>query len=259
MSEPGRPTARISIFAAALLFVLAAAFTSFSPESAYAHKDHNKPKPKVEAVKVEEAKAAPVPTHESAEKLDWSSVQDSIAEQGSSTEPEHDLRQESPQESPHDSPHDHAVDHGDHAESSTSPLEWLGRFHPPLTHFPIALIVAAALAEFLFMRRPSALFEHATRYCVWLGTGGALLAALLGWFYAGFHLVDEEWVMTTHRWFGTGTALWSALIFVLCERAYAGRAPRQPFRLALFAGAGLVSVTGFFGGALLYGLDHFTS
>ena len=63
--------------------------------------------------------------------------------------------------------------------------------------------------------------------------------------------------MTTHRWLGTVTALFAALIFVLCERAVSGAASRRPFRVALFVGAGLVSATGFFGGALIYGIDHY--
>ena len=86
---------------------------------------------------------------------------------------------------------------------------------------------------------------------------GALLAAVLGWFFGGIRIVDDEWVMTAHRWFGTGTALWAALLLLLCERAYSGAESRRSFRLALFVGAALVGVTGFLGGSLVYGLDHF--
>lgn len=138
------------------------------------------------------------------------------------------------------------------------PLAWLGKFHPPLTHYPIALLTAAALAELLLIRTKNVLFEHAVRFSVWLGASAALLAATLGWFFGGFHLVDDEWVMTAHRWSGSATGFLGAGLLVLCERASREAASRSFFRVALFAGAVLVGVTGFLGGALLYGLDHYT-
>ena len=109
----------------------------------------------------------------------------------------------------------------------------------------------------MYWRLGRPLFEHAVRYCVWLGAGGAFAAAALGWLFAGFVLVDDEWVMTAHRWWGTGTAAWAVLILASCERTYCQHSARGVFRFALFAGALLVCVTGFFGGSLLYGLDHF--
>ena len=51
------------------------------------------------------------------------------------------------------------------------PLAWLGKFHPPLTHFPIALLIAATAWELLFIRSGRALFEHAVRCSVWFGGG----------------------------------------------------------------------------------------
>jgi uncharacterized membrane protein len=239
---------KLSTSVVTFLFLWVVLFIGVGAESASAHKDHDKP----HAKKVEEPKApaaikAPALSQEPVEVIDWSSVpiEDSDSAEGVESDDSYE------------------EDHEDEASNVPAPLAWLGRFHPPLTHFPIALLVAAAIAEALFIRRPMALFEDAARFCVWIGTGGALAAALLGWFYAGFHIVDDEWVMTTHRWFGTGTALWSILVFVLCERVFGGAeintASRKHFRIALFVGAGLVSVTGFFGGALLYGIDHYTS
>jgi uncharacterized membrane protein len=137
------------------------------------------------------------------------------------------------------------------------PLAWLGKFHPPLTHFPIALLTAAALAELIRMRRPSVLLHHAVRFCVGLGAGGALAAAVLGWLFAGFRVADDEWVMTAHRWVGSATALSAVIVFVLCERSYAAGKPSGAFRMALFAEAILVATTGFLGGSLIYGLDHY--
>jgi len=142
-------------------------------------------------------------------------------------------------------------------EGVPRPAAWLGKFHPPATHFPVALLASAAFAELLLLRAPGQLPYHAVRFCVWVGGAGAVVTALLGWFFAGFRFVDDEWVMTAHRWFGTGTALWAVLTLFLCERAYRGARSRRLFRVALFGGAALVTATGFLGGSLVYGLDHY--
>ena len=141
-------------------------------------------------------------------------------------------------------------------EGVPRPLAWLGKFHPPAVNFPIAMLTAAALSELLLIRTGRELFFQATRFSVWVGSLGAVAAAILGWFFAGFRLTDDEWLMTTHRWLGTSTFAWALLVLFLCERAYR-RAERRAFRLALFAGAALVTTTGFFGGALVYGIDHY--
>ncbi len=137
------------------------------------------------------------------------------------------------------------------------PLAWLGKFHPPVTHFPIALLTAAALAELLAFRRRDPLFAHAARFCVFLGGLGAVGAAVLGWFFGGFTLDDDEWVMTAHRVAGTLTALAAAAALVLSERFHRGRSTRGAYLAALFTAAALVGLAGFFGGALVYGLDHY--
>jgi uncharacterized membrane protein len=136
-------------------------------------------------------------------------------------------------------------------------LAWIGRFHPPLVHFPIALLSAAALAELLFAATRRTFFDAAVRFCVWGGALGALSAALLGWLFGGFRIVDEDWVMTSHRWLGTATATWAALMLAMCERVYRRAVPRRGFRLALFTGSALVGVEGFLGGSLVYGIDHY--
>jgi len=137
-------------------------------------------------------------------------------------------------------------------------IAWLGKFHPPAVNFPIAMISGAALAELLLIRTGKPLFGYAGRFCLWVGALGAVGAGVLGWFFAGFHLVDESWNMTTHRWLGTTTAAWSVVILVVGERMVRrADARRTTYRTVLFIGATLVGVTGFFGGSLIYGLTHY--
>ena len=87
---------------------------------------------------------------------------------------------------------------------------------------------------------------------------GAVLAAVLGWFFGGFHFVDGSWLLTSHRWVGTTAAAWSVLVLFFGERAVQTQAgSRKGYRVVLFLGAGLVGAAGFLGGSLIYGLAHY--
>ena len=138
-------------------------------------------------------------------------------------------------------------------------VEWLGRFHPPTAHFPVALLIAGALAELigLISRRPW--FFDAGRFCVWGGTIGAVVASPLGWFNAGWDLPGDDWVLGTHRWLGTLVFFWAIGTLALGELVHRGGAHRwRPwYRTVLFLGAILVAVTAHFGGILVFGTDYY--
>jgi uncharacterized membrane protein len=135
-------------------------------------------------------------------------------------------------------------------------IAWLGKLHPASVDLPIALLLAGAAAELLLIRTGRALFQHAARFCVWGGSLGAALAAPLGWIFATSYGADQEWILNVHRWLGTATAAFSLVLPLLCERSQR-RGERTAFRLALFPAALLVASTAFFGGALVWGLDHY--
>jgi mono/diheme cytochrome c family protein/uncharacterized membrane protein len=139
-------------------------------------------------------------------------------------------------------------------------VRWLGKFHPAAVHFPIALLTAAALAELLRIVTGKPAFDAISRFCVWFGALTAILAGTLGWFLAGFRPTDASWVMMTHRWLGTSTVVCAVLVLLLSELSRRPERPRtrMGFRVILFVGAALVSATGFFGGALVFGIDHYT-
>jgi mono/diheme cytochrome c family protein/uncharacterized membrane protein len=138
-------------------------------------------------------------------------------------------------------------------------IRWLGKFHPPVVHFPIALLTAAAVAELLRLATGKPAFDAITRFCVWFGTLAAVVAGILGWFLGGFRFTDASWVMMMHRWIGTLTVAIAVLVLVQCElsRSPARQRIGRSFRLTLFVAAGLVSVAGFLGGAVVYGIDHY--
>lgn len=132
---------------------------------------------------------------------------------------------------------------------------WLGSFHAASTHFPIALLVVAVLSEMLGWWTRKETWLTCTRFLLVLGAASAVGTATLGWLnaYAGVSAVYKF-----HQWLGTGTAVWavltagSAVLFECRE----GTPERARMRGALFIGAALVGLTGFLGGAVVYGLDY---
>jgi uncharacterized membrane protein len=140
-------------------------------------------------------------------------------------------------------------------------IRWIGRFHPVSTHFPVALMYVAVIAEAFawWTRRES--WMQTVRFLVVLGAMGGVVTAGLGWINASFtsYVGKSAAILVWHRWLGTGTCVWTILCAVLavmseCEE---GSPERQRFRGALLVGAALVGVSGFLGSALIYGLEHY--
>ena len=140
-------------------------------------------------------------------------------------------------------------------------IRWVGRFHPVSTHFPVALMYVAVLAEAFgwWTRRESWLAT--VRFLVVLAALGSVATAGLGWVNASFtsYVGQSASILLWHRWLGTFTAVWAvgcASLAVIAE-CKEGSPERRRFRGALLVGALLVGVTGFLGSALIYGLDHY--
>ncbi len=136
-------------------------------------------------------------------------------------------------------------------------LGWLGRLHPALVHFPIALLLAAALAELLRMLGGAPWLASAARFCIQIGCAGALVAGATGWFSTEYGTQagrDIGW----HRWLACATIALSIVLLALSELAHrrAGAGPSKRYRLVLFATVVLVGVTGHFGGMLVHGSDY---
>jgi len=134
-----------------------------------------------------------------------------------------------------------------------------GRFHPALVHFPIALLLAALLAEAFAIFHPRRKALHgATRVCLWGAAAGAIAAAATGWLMAG----EQGYAAATvfdHRWLGVGTAIVTSLCLFAFEIARHTR-QKWSFRLMwilLLLAAALVAAAGHTGGELVYGGDWF--
>lgn len=157
---------------------------------------------------------------------------------------------------------DDGHEHHAHAAAERAPrlLTWLGRFHPVLVHFPIALAILAATAEVLFRLRRAAALRAASRVAIVGAAITALPTILLGWFAALAPHPGMDTVLTWHRWLGT--SIGALLIAAACASEARERWPdRSRWRwLAPVLGilsAIVVGVVGHLGGLLVYGLDHY--
>jgi uncharacterized membrane protein/mono/diheme cytochrome c family protein len=137
------------------------------------------------------------------------------------------------------------------------PEQVVGHSHPVLVHFPIALILAALLAELLFLVTRSPGLGGASAFCAVLGCLGAAASCVSGWIFADLEgYRDSHAVMFVHRWGGIAATALSALAVLLLLRARKREGSRLPYLLVLLLCAALVSLVGHYGGVLVYGEEH---
>lgn len=143
-------------------------------------------------------------------------------------------------------------------------LHFIGRFHPVVVHFPIALILTALLAELLAWWTRREMFEDSGRFLTMLSAPAAVVAAALGWanaaFKGGVYTAGLDTVLWQHRWLGTGVAVLIVITAVVSEL---GRRRRHDgmllaYRALLACSALMVGLTGHLGGTLLYGLNYYS-
>ncbi len=138
-------------------------------------------------------------------------------------------------------------------------LLWLGKFHLLLLHFPIALVVAAGVAEAwsIWQRNPRP--SESVRFCLWLVALGAVPTSALGWLYAaaGNGLSSPQLLMA-HRWFGTSAAVWLVITAFCAERDARRGIRSQSVRFLLMFGILITAITAHLGGLLDRGEDFFS-
>lgn len=136
---------------------------------------------------------------------------------------------------------------------STSVMDFLGNLHPALVHFPIALFLAAGLAEFILAMRPASGMEPTVRFLVYTGAAGGLAATMLGWLAGGMRMSDRSETLGFHRWTGTGIAVAGLLAALLLFR---GKDNRLLFRLLLVGIATALVFQGYWGAEMSLGPNH---
>jgi uncharacterized membrane protein len=130
-----------------------------------------------------------------------------------------------------------------------------GRLHPLLVHFPIALLLVAALAEIISLTARLPGWHLVAVANVRAGAAFAVASAAAGWLLASSRVVEVSPTLEWHRWLGlaaTVTAVATAVATVSVDER-----PRRQwrYRIALAGTAALVAAAGHFGAVLVWGAD----
>ena len=130
-------------------------------------------------------------------------------------------------------------------------LDWFGRLHPLVVHFPIAFFPAALLTAIVGRRRPA--FSAPVQFLVVAGGILAPIAAAAGWL-AGMS-ADPEPILAYHRWLGVAIGIAGAGLGVWAwRRPWDDRGAGMILALTLMTLA--IAVQGFLGAGLTHGMDH---
>lgn len=141
-------------------------------------------------------------------------------------------------------------------------LQLVGRLHPLLVHFPIALLVLAGGGEAvrLISNRPG--MGVFVLWALGLGAGGSVLALSTGFLFANeYHPQPSlHWMLKTHQWLGLLTVV-SAIVAWNAARVWIEAPPggsRWARRGLVWLTTGLLAVTAHFGALMVWGADYFS-
>jgi uncharacterized membrane protein len=135
-------------------------------------------------------------------------------------------------------------------------MAYIGKFHPLLVHFPIALVLAAAAAELVVLATPRQAWRTVAVANIRAAAALGVVTAITGWLFASSPLVDASPSLEWHRWLGLAGAAGAIGAALLSSRLH-GSSRRTAFvyRLTLFVTALLVAITGHLGGTLVWGAE----
>jgi uncharacterized membrane protein len=133
-------------------------------------------------------------------------------------------------------------------------MSFIGKFHPLIVHFPIALVLAAAAAELGVIATLRPAWRTVAVTNIRAGAGLGVVTAITGWLFAASQGVDATTSLEWHRWLGMAAAAGAigAALLSLRLHASSGRAAFG-YRVTLFVTALLVAITGHLGGTLVWG------
>jgi uncharacterized membrane protein len=134
--------------------------------------------------------------------------------------------------------------------------QFIGRFHPLVVHFPIALILLVPILELAGLSSRFSYLRSSAGFVLGLATLSATAAALLGWCLGRSGGYSGP-LVTQHMWGGISLAAVCWLCWILRERR-SEQGLGIVYAVALAAGVGLVAWTGYRGGQLSLGEDHLT-
>jgi uncharacterized membrane protein len=136
----------------------------------------------------------------------------------------------------------------------TALIEKLGALHPALVHFPVALVLTAAVAEWLYATRKSQFFGDAARFMIAAAAWVSIPAAVAGFAASSGRTFPPELqgAFTLHRIVGITTPVLAILTAGLCEGTRrSGQVWEQAlYRVFLALAVASTVAAGFYGGLL---------
>jgi len=132
----------------------------------------------------------------------------------------------------------------------------VGRLHPLIVHFPIALVIVAAFAEVVTTATGDCRWRGVAFLNVRAGAIFALAALIAGWRLVSTLGLESSPLLEWHRWTGVIAVLLTVTVAVATW--HAERKPLRHlwiYRIALVSAASLVAVTGHIGGMLVWGVN----
>lgn len=134
-----------------------------------------------------------------------------------------------------------------------------GRLHPMLVHFPIALLLVAAVMELFTLGNFRHSFRSGIRFLVILGAISAAISAGMGWLLAENEGITGS-TLDLHRILGLVSAGLSVFLLVLLRKSELNPSTSsiKTYRLILFLTSMGIGVAGHFGAALTHGEDYLT-
>jgi uncharacterized membrane protein len=137
-------------------------------------------------------------------------------------------------------------------------MAYIGKFHLLLVHFPIALVLAAAVAELVVIATSCRAWRTVAVANVRAGAVMGVATAITGWLFASSPVVDATLSLEWHRWLGMSAAAGAIGAALLASRLdVSSRRSAFAYRATLFVTALLVAITGHLGGTLVWGAGFF--
>lgn len=137
--------------------------------------------------------------------------------------------------------------------------QFLGRLHPMIVHFPLTLILLAAVLELVSIKQFQSKWRPTIDVMLWVGSLSAVASAGVGYLLM-IHDNYEGAGVELHQQLGIGTAVLGVISLWLSVRSHQkqNRIWITGYRSVLFAATILLVLTGHFGASLTHGSDYLT-
>ncbi|MEO8766597.1 MAG: DUF1549 domain-containing protein [Ginsengibacter sp.] len=134
---------------------------------------------------------------------------------------------------------------------------FLGRLHPAIVHFPLGLILFAAVLELFTLKRFDSRLRPGINLLVIAGAVSAIVSAIFGLLLARNGDYGKN-ILNIHQWTGIATAGMASIALTVLLRLRKNKkiVLIKTYRGILFFTAVGVSIAGHFGAALTHGSDY---